>query len=500
MLSKKEFRLFLTFFLIFSLFVHWNDAWDFNSSFALIKAVVEEGKFEIDSYHQTTEAKFLFQKHYYTTMYPGLTFLISWVYALVRNFSSIQIEKFSLVIFSNSLLASLSVILVYKISSFYIKDKKHRLFSALIYGIATPIFPYSRGLYPYIPAIFLAFLSFFIFLKERKTKFKNKKIFILTGIFLGVASSIHLFTILIACLLFFLILKEKKKCLLFFLTGYLLGFSPLLFYNISIFTCFQNILNYYLLFYLNYILNKPLLINIPFGNCPPLDVSKPLAAGWQPPSINILKILPRILFYPWNGIFFYYPILLFSIIGISNLYLKGYKDESIFIILLFVLTCLYSASYRWWGDLSFGPRRFLFSIPFLIIGLFPLFEKFGLKFIYPFFIFSFFVNLLSLQPWTSLECELGKNPNEIYIERVQNFQILKNVLIEKYFPLFLENGPRAPLFENLVFNGKFSIEIENDAIIPFLTLVPLTVLIILIWHKEFLIIFKKFKRNSLIFA
>ncbi|MEM5854007.1 MAG: hypothetical protein QW228_06580, partial [Candidatus Aenigmatarchaeota archaeon] len=101
--SRIEFKIFLTFFLLYSFFTQWNDIWDFNSSFSLTRAIVEENKFEIDSYHNTTEVKSYYNEHYYTPISPGISFLTTWIYWIGKKFNtSLLTYEFLMVVFSNS--------------------------------------------------------------------------------------------------------------------------------------------------------------------------------------------------------------------------------------------------------------------------------------------------------------------------------------------------------------------------------------------------------------
>jgi hypothetical protein len=479
--NKTEIKIFLSFFLIYSFFVQWNDVWDFNSSFSLTKAIVEEKRFEIDSYHEITEVKTYYEGHYHTPIAPGISLLITWIYTIAREFTTYTpMHEFLVVIFSNPLCGALSSILIYRILFFFTNNKKHRLLTTLSYGLGTSIFPYSLGFYIYIPAIFFILLAFYLLLREKSRYKKSLKNFFLAGIFVGFAILIYSVSILIILFIFLYICITSKKMLPLFILGVIIGILPVCFYNYGI---------------LNFFIFWPTQLGYWSGK----------GAEWNPPNVNRLKILPRVLFYPWNGLFFYYPTIFLSLLG-TILMVKKKKLESCIILIVFILMWVYNSifSSHWWGDFSFGPRRLILAIPFLVLGIPSIIEKFGLKFFLPFFIASLITNLLGLQMWLSLENVLPPPIDKTYVERVENFQIFANPLIEVYLPNFLRNGPRSLLFENLLFNKEINIRFNENIkylksyrinlfsssfiIInlrtPFLSLLPLIIIMLFVWKKE----------------
>ncbi len=79
---QKELLLFIVFFIIFSLFVHWV-GWGENSRLALTKSIVEEHNFDIDEYHNLTGDRIVFKNHYYSDKAPGASFIAVPLYFLI---------------------------------------------------------------------------------------------------------------------------------------------------------------------------------------------------------------------------------------------------------------------------------------------------------------------------------------------------------------------------------------------------------------------------------
>ncbi|MEM5811880.1 MAG: hypothetical protein QXG91_04045, partial [Candidatus Aenigmatarchaeota archaeon] len=79
-LDKIETKIFLTFFLLYSFLVYWVGSNE-NSRLALVKAIVDENRFEIDSYYNQTSDRAFYKNHYYSDKEPGLSFLAIPIYA-----------------------------------------------------------------------------------------------------------------------------------------------------------------------------------------------------------------------------------------------------------------------------------------------------------------------------------------------------------------------------------------------------------------------------------
>jgi len=130
-------------------------------------------------------------------------------------------------------------------------------------------------------------------------------------------------------------------------------------------------------------------------------------------------------------------------------------------------------------------------IPFLMIPILFAFKKISLKVVLLLLIISAFTNLIGLQSnYEDLLKDL--NSSEMfpeYQERFNNFQVLEDPLIGYYLPRFLKFGPRSRIFESLLYNPKKMIDIRGSSSvrrqnIPFLSLVPLTVVFLFIWKND----------------
>lgn len=87
-MNKKELKIFLTFFFLYLFFVQWT-TWDEQAIFDLTRAILDEGRLEIDTYHNNTGARIFYNEHYYSRRNPGLSFLALPIYSINKFVNSI---------------------------------------------------------------------------------------------------------------------------------------------------------------------------------------------------------------------------------------------------------------------------------------------------------------------------------------------------------------------------------------------------------------------------
>ncbi|MBC8495710.1 phospholipid carrier-dependent glycosyltransferase [archaeon] len=565
--SKKELKIFITFFLIYVIFAQ-SIAWNENTRLDLTLAIVDEGTFAIDSYFENTGDRVTFNDHYYTDKAPGMSFLGIPSYFVYKQFfgpptvgeelyaplsKSFASALFIVIIFTSALLGALSVVLVYRVSNFFTKRKLHKNLIVLIYGLGTLIFVYSRIFMSHTAAAFFSFLCFYLILKANQEKSKKKYYFLLAGLS-GGFGLITDYTVLIVLIISFLMifLGTSKYKLVFtsklkhsglFILGFILIFSLLIFYNQQVFnksiaypysyvdssvwtdssyelygvtceglspddtyrckaigtqdvklceeisdfntrdSCFlslafslkeidvcNNILNkdnsYFCKSRVNYdksFCNEIVDQSIKKECVGELSIIKKVSNIFFLNKEDVPLKMFRLSFFPYRGLFFYFPILIFSIIGLFFMF-KKYKFESLAIAGLFLVLLWFSASLTvWWGGYAFGPRHMTPLMPFLMIPLLFSLKKIKLRYIMPFIVISIFFCVLSLQ--IPEEAGLGKT--------VDNLTPFGNPLFDHYLPSFLESGPRTILLEKLsdVFMSNMGFKIA-------------IILSLLVWHKE----------------
>jgi hypothetical protein len=503
-LSRGELKIFITLFLIYSFFIYWG-GYNENSRLALTRAIVDEGKLEIDSYANLTADRAFYNGHYYSDKIPGTSILAIPPYSISKflvssksfedNFYIKYVGKnripilepiglgdmrylmIIITIFTSSFFGALFSLIFYKLIAKFIINKNSRLFFTTLFCLGTMIFPHSVIFWESVPAIFLSFLAFYILYR------KNKKgwLTFLAGVLSGF--SIVVSSLAIPLLIIFLIycILNRKNYILFCI-GILIGILPIISYNVTIFGR---------------------LTYISFYKDPSIWVirQRDVSSILKQILINaksIPFILIRVLFYPFNGLFFYYPIFLLSFSGILKMY-KKFKLDVILIISIFLLTLLLTTltKIQFFGAF-FGPRLMSLALPFLALPIACLFnkrKKFWKFVILILFFYSILINFASLQP--KIDFLADESLVEIkseYREKLTSFEILSNPIFDYYLPLFFKHGPRSRIFENLVNNKPLDIRflfpedreyfLSFYNYLPFSSLIPILIFLFIVWNRE----------------
>ncbi len=525
--SKIEFKIFLSFFIIYIFFIHWV-GWNEESRIALTEAIVKENKIEIDTYSNFTGDRAIYKGHYYSDKAPGTSFLASFVYLISPNVSKIKNEilisrphlnttvytmyelpgkylifRILSIVFLSCLPGALIVVLIYKISIFFVKKPKYRLFLAFSFGLGSLLFPYSTVMFGNILATFFSFFAFFMILNILKKKM-NKKYLLLSGLLLGFSIVVSYLTMFIffGLILPLIVYKLSKKDLLCFILSVATGLSPLLVYNYIIFS-------------------DPFHLTM-------FNSDSKIFSGWNFEK-NLISVIHcklgggAILFLPYRGIFFYTPFLLFCFVGFYFLYKKD-KLLCKSLLFTFFLFLSFNTLYSYWfAGSSFGPRYMVSLIPFLSIPLGIFISNIQNK--YFLIVLFFLIFLSSLHNFFGLSTfwegaiyrYYNKNTKAKINWSVKSFEVPANTIAflnpiyEHYLPMFFKNGPRSRLLEYFLINEipdirEFkSIPVEEVKIltlyplgilvlkIPFLTLPILLLLLTFVWKKEVFrfFIFKK---------
>jgi hypothetical protein len=344
-------------------------------------------------------------------------------------------------------------------------------------GLGTLIFPYALVFLEHAVATFFAFLAFYLLFKAKQEKIKDNRYFLLAGLSSGFAITCSAITFLVALACFIYLLYYKKEKIYYFIIGGFIGILPFLIYNYATFETPFTLPRH----------NLDTAIWNKLGGIYGLQTPNPF-------------VFLRLTLYPYKGLFFYYPVLILSFLGLYYMY-KKFKIESILIIFVFLAFLIMNSSWwAWWGGTSFGPRHLTPIIPFIVLPLVYVFMNFDKNRIFKFIVFllifySVFVNFVGLQPMYEEIIDIKTiDVATQYKDKINTFQILINPLYEYYMPLFLKDGSRSRIFESLINNQvldiRFLLPDQREFFssfyfyIPFLSLLPIILVILLIWYKE----------------
>lgn len=387
--NKTEILLFLALFLTYGYFSQ-GGGWNQNARMDLVRSIVEQKTFFIDSYVQNTGDWSRFGGHYYPNKPPGSSFIGIPIYFLIY-----QVEKLSgvnfyqrfflnlngylLTLFSVSLLSSILGVIFYRFLFFLSTNQGERISLTLAYSLGTLAFPYSTLFYGHQIAAFLAFLAFYLLFKIKRTESLPEKIvrsyLIVSGFLSGLAVLMEYTSLVVTgffILYLFIFLKRKTIYLGFFGLGFSFPIFLLLRYN---FVCFEN----------------PFSTGLAYQNPLWLKGTQTFYGFVFPKLMTFLQLT----FLPYRGLFFTSPILLLSIPGFLYISkIRNLRAEfwlSLSIVLFYFL--LNASFYTWEGGWACGPRYMIPMLPFLVVPIIYCFKKFKkityfLVFVSIFFMFA----------------------------------------------------------------------------------------------------------------
>ena len=340
--------------------------WNINSRLGLVKAIVEEKRLTIDSYHAgefATEDKAFYDGHYYSDKAPVTSLLGALIYTpIYRSVKQpLPISLFIMLMTTLTISIPCAILapLLYNTSIRISRDKWFALIAALSIALATPIFPYAGAFYGHSFAAVLAFSVFYLWLDVNQfgASITYLRLF-LSGLLLGFMVLTEYTTVLIAAILLgyiIYVLRAKQATWNWnivgsFLAGGAIPFAVFVIYNQLSF-------------------GSPLAIgyaNESLVEFKDLHSEGLMGIGW--PN---LKTLLYMTVHPLMGIFLQAPVLLLSVYGFAMfLRQRKYIAELIVSALIIIVYFLVVSSLKvWWGGNSFTVRYIIPILPFFIMFL-----------------------------------------------------------------------------------------------------------------------------------
>jgi len=325
------------------------------SYFYLTYSIVENRSFIIDpiaGHHLSNTENFVqYNGNWYSKYPPGLPFLAIPFYLVGRFiWQLLGFDGFPLIIMCSisGFSAAFSLVIVYEFCTFFKFSYIAKIATIITYGFGTIAWVYAKTFFSHSTATLFILLSLYFFISMARDE-KEGLVYIkslLSGMAIGLATLIRYTSFLFVFpLVFYFLIKPmslKKERATLFIFPLLIFILLAGWYN---FICFDNP------FITGYHLNQL------YGN-ETERFTTPIYIG-----------LWGFLISPKRGLFIYSPVLLFSIIGIKELYTEV-KDETILLISSFmILLLVYSAWWYWPGGLCYGPRLLHEAIPMLTIPI-----------------------------------------------------------------------------------------------------------------------------------
>lgn len=380
---RIKLKLFFTIWIVYAVYATPAGGSQPNRYMDLLHSIVNQGRFEIDSYHDNTVDKAYFNGHYYTAALPGPSIMAVPIYVVIRQFYNLApqsivdqaggiqsfkksksgnlgfygtidnveffLSQFVLTLTFIGGLGAASATIVYSLARRLGAGTPISILTAIAYAWGTNAFFFSTTFFEQIVTASLGIISFFvIFLLVERRKFDWKPL-MAAGCLAGLLMLIE-FSGAGLVLLFFLYLLYYVRDLrvIAFVIGVAIPISVLLSYNYAIF---------------GNALDSPYLH---LGS----EFDYQIKEGFVGLSYPRIDRAVGVLFGLEKGLFVYSPVLVFSFLGIvTNLAKKPYHALAWLVTIIFALFLTYNASFCCWNVTSFGPKYFVSVLPFLALPI-----------------------------------------------------------------------------------------------------------------------------------
>ena len=403
-------RLFLSIFLTYVVFINFF-GWNESSGLAMTRSLVDQGRLEIDSYcnlpgagerrfFEFTGDRAYYKGHFYSTRAPLGPIIAIPAYTVYRTYYLLRHghnvigtgfpEKFAasalfvVTMSTSAFFGALLALLIFDLSRHFIKTLRNRVLVTCLFAFGTLIFNFATVAFPHTPSAFFVFLSFYLLYElnskngKRQIKAKPRLAAFLSAASFGCAVLHHYLvaTMGLAFLFYVALSKMRKVILIPWLLGGILTASLFGLYNYEIFgTPFDWTQNHED----NQIFTR--------GKVDKSEIAKKESLIKYAPKIQwtisdrliqvfrriskrpMLMRQTRLLIYPYRGLLLYNSILIFSFVGLVDLFRRD-KLLSAVILFAFASNLFFNALHTdWWGGGSFGPRFLVPTIPLLFVGL-----------------------------------------------------------------------------------------------------------------------------------
>lgn len=359
----------LIFLIVILAFAYFDPLRDSNtdSRLSLVKAIVEEHRFEIDSY-QTNDSplhsidRALYNGHYYCDKALGSSLIGAVVYFLARglNATPADIPQFAyvLTLLSISLPCALLAPLLYAFTKQVSGNTVTALLVSLAVCLGTPYYRYSVAFYGHSLAGMCFFLVFYIWFQAKASGVMSPIRMLLSGLILGFMLITEYPTVLLALALGFYILSVLRK------NNALRDWRPYLLIGIGF------ILPLSILFAYNHaIYGNPFTVGYAYEEG--VLFRKSLEGGLFGFGMPNLLVLVVTTVHPAIGIVWQCPVLVLAFTGWHALSRQPTRRAELFLSVtaINVYFIVMSGYYLWWGGQSFTPRHLIPALPIFAIPL-----------------------------------------------------------------------------------------------------------------------------------
>ncbi len=352
--------------------------WNQNSRFALVRAILERHTLQIDAYQESTGDKALWQGHYYTDKAPGISLLSVPPVALARgidrlvhvdpeDYPGIAWTSYVATVFSCGLFTLIAALLVMRLSLQWGFSRGAALFAATAYGVASPAWCYATLYMEHAAVAGFLMLAFTAAIDladgDRPYQLYQRRLVWAVGLWTGFAVICELQAAVPAAFIVLFALdavrrrnpRDASKAAIGILAaGMILG-VVLLAYNAVAFGS---------PFHIGYTSEEGF---------------EELHKGFFGISYPTWDALYGILFSSYRGLLPLAPLVAIMPIGLFVLArTPARRGPMIVAAAIAAFYLLLNASYFFWeGGWAYGPRQLMPALPFLALGLAPLWDSWG---------------------------------------------------------------------------------------------------------------------------
>ena len=351
-----ELKLILSFYLLFVCFTEISPRiGNENVQYALTQAIVDDHSLIIDRFvTPLMEDKAFNDSHYYSDKPPGSSLLMVPQYFFFRNVFGVYEEPLTqwlVIVTSMCLYSAISVVIFYHLLSLFVLEKR-RISFTFLYVFGTLMFCYSTiGVQEQFVTP-LVLTSFYFGLK-----YDDRRGLFLSGLFAGLSFFTRYQTLVMVIWLipFFLINKEKRKNLHWFLIPFASVTLSLLLYN---YICFSHPFSFSSMKFVR----------------PTIKPNR--ATRFWIPSLSDIKLM---LISPWRGIFFFSPFLVYTVPGFFRMIREHWKKGLLLTFSGMSFFGFFFFNMLWYGGSDYGFRYITPGLPFFTIGACFMFERLRYK-------------------------------------------------------------------------------------------------------------------------
>jgi hypothetical protein len=346
--------------------------WNQNARFALVRAILERHTLQIDAYQAHTGDKALWLGHYYSDKAPGASLLALGPVAVARGISrlahvdpegdaGIAWTSYVATVVTSGLLTVVAALLVMRLTLRWGFSRDAALFAATAYGIASPAWCYATLFMEHELTAGCLMLAYFTAVEPQTPDPRLRRHAWMLGAWTGLAVLSELQAAVPASFIVMLALVSARDrglraaaaTAIRIVAGGLLPGAVLLIHNALAF-------------------GSPLHVGYGVADSP----IGQLHAGFFGITWPTWWRLREILIGSYRGLLPLSPLIAVTPIGLVMLARMPGRRRSAFVaaaVAAFYL--LFNASYYYWeGGWAYGPRQMMPALPFLAIGLAPLWD------------------------------------------------------------------------------------------------------------------------------